>query len=87
MSMSMEFKGFTGKKKKKPVKAEEKIDEPFKCIIRGDKMPFLNTVKVEDKRKLIFLQDTKLINSLESESSQNEADVKVSVDNPVKNVE
>lgn len=83
--MSMEFKGFSGKKKNKPVKAAVKTEEPFKCVIRGDKIPFINSVKVDDKRKLIF-QDIKLIDSLEIDSSQTEPDVKDPVDNPDKNV-
>ncbi len=58
MSLSMEFKGFTGKKKRRTARFENRklVDEPFKCMVQGDKMNFLNSNMNEDKRKFINSQ-------------------------------
>ena len=58
----MEFKGFTGKKKRRVIKREvaKEVEEPFRCVIRGDKVPFLNTIKLNDKSKLNESSQTKI---------------------------
>ncbi len=53
MSVSMEFKGFKGRKKRRSFTVENKkmVDETFKCMIQGDKMHFLDSNFNEDRRK------------------------------------